>query len=183
MLLCLNVIVTGIVPTWNNFFFFLFFSKQFTSTIQRSNQDWLRLPHQYCMNNSPDVFVLVVLSDTLIYLKGICIQYMKWQLYLWYEKYELICGKFSAVLQKACHRNGADGVGVSDVKRAELHWPLTKIMWCHFNLTSGLFSFDTAPFSSGVARLAPEGERRAVALGVVWDASGPKPCYTRHCSV
>lgn len=60
-----HVNVTGIVPTWINIFFF---SEQFTPTLQRSNHDPLGSLHQYCMKNSPDLFVLVVLTDTLIYL-------------------------------------------------------------------------------------------------------------------
>lgn len=148
-----------------------FFSEQFTPTLQRSNHDPLRSPHQYCMKNSPDPFVLVVLTDTLIYLNlymytiyEITIIFVIW-------KVGIVRGKFSAVLQKACLRTGAGGVGVSGVTGAELHWPLTKIMWCHFNLTSGLF-LHPASFSSGFALWCRS-------PGTRW---GPKPCHSRRCS-
>lgn len=84
-----------------------------------------------------------------------------------WKKFELSLGKVRVVLGKACESSGADGVGVSGAEGAELHWPLTKIMWCHFNLTSGLFFFfpHTAPFSSGFA-LSPRRQGRRGGGGV-----------------
>lgn len=126
-----------------------FFSKQFKPTIQRSNH------HRWgCL-------ISTVWKTALMFCPCSINRYfnifkMTYVNNIWNDNY--ICDMKSGnclVNSVLFYKRPVCGRGVI---RAELHWPLTKIMWCHFNLTSGLF-LHPASFSSGFALSC------AVALG------------------
>lgn len=75
---------------------------------------------------------------------------------------------------------GQRALRVSDWKpagEADLHWPLTKIMWCHFIEIKGLFK--TAALNSGQEMCSVKENRHSVAPGIPPLPPSPrglKPC-------
>lgn len=141
-----NVNVTGIVPTWNCFSSFqsslsqlfrdLTTAVEVASSVLYERQPWCFCPCS--INRYFNIFKMTYVNN------------------IWNDNY--ICDMKSGnclVNSVLFYKRPVCGWGVI---RAELHWPLTKIMWCHFNLTSGLF-LHPASFSSGFALSC------AVALG------------------
>lgn len=150
-----NVNITGIVPTWNNLYFIFkavyiicsWRSHRVSSSVLYEKQPWCFCPCR--LNRYFNIFNIYIYMYTIYEMAIIFVIWNVW----------IVCGKFCAVLQ-----NGLSKVW-NPAGQAELHWPRTKIMWCHFNLNLGAFYF---PLHA--ASFAPQPP------GIVWGR--PKPCYS-----